>query len=339
MRNQYTIAFTILILSFFLYSYTPSKKVQPVNAFQNIHSVEDLNESDNFSFSIISDNHGASPFNNIQMARAAKWISRSNDAFVLGVGDHMIKNENNEFLSYILRDNWWRNNFYPTIADSENDYFGRSQEDYGAGAQLLKLLGFDKKANVQMNKNSAEYYAQIKVNDVTVHYITLHYPDQPYDKQLAFRNDSKRFLIETLLKIKKQEKDIIIVSAHSMWGSWIDDLNSEEQRFVMNKCDLLLSGTTHYFERRVPTGYENRGALVINAGSVNRARFGSHNGFVKVHVMQNPFALVVQYVNTDNYNIELMSGNDSYIKFINGGVYPLEFSTLSASNYVSNTKN
>ena len=323
-----------------LFAFNPnSTKIESKTAFPTILSPEDLNNTDAFSFSVISDNHGAGPYDNMQMARAVKWISTSKDEFVIGVGDHLVKNSENGFLSFLMRDEWWRNNFYPTIADAENDFFGKGQSDWGAGSTFLKLLNFNRKSNVEVRENGVEYYAQMEANGVTIHFISLHFPDQPYDAKIAFTEDSKNYLIQTLQSINKQDNDIIIVSAHSLWGTWIDDLNPAQQKYVMEKADLLLSGTTHYFERRTPKGYENRGALVVNAGSVNKARFGSFNGFLKIHVMQNPLALVVQHVNTNNSEVELMSTPNSYVKYINGPVYPLEFNQLNVTNYIAYTNN
>lgn len=329
-----TLLSTALLALFF--AFKPSAVVKPVTAYSEVYNAQDLNNQDLFSFSVISDNHGASPYDNIQMARTAKWIAEGKDEFVLGLGDHMVKNESNNFLSFILRDEWWKKHFYPTIADSENDFFGKAQSEWGAGGKLLRALNFQDKNNTVVRENGAEYYTKFSIKGINVHYISLHYPDQPNDDELCFTADSRNYLINTLKQIKKSSNDIIIVAAHSRWGSWIDDLNESQKSYVMSKCDLLLSGTTHYFERRVPQGFENRGALVVNASSVNRARFGNHNGFLKIHVMSNPLALIVQHVNTNDHEIQLMGTPDSYVKFINGGTYPLNFPSLNATNFVAN---
>lgn len=316
-------------------AFKPSKIVKTQVGFQNIQSLSDLENNESFSFSIISDNHGESPMENLQMAKMTKWVKESNDAFVLGVGDHLQKNKSNDFLAFLARNEWWKNNFYPTIADAENDFFGNGQSDWGSGAKFLKILGLHKRSNVSMNDNGAEYYAQMNVNGITVHYIVLHYPDNPYDQKIAFPESSKQYLINTLNSIHKTENDIIIVSAHSMYGSWIDNLSASQQQIVNKKCDLLLAGTTHYFERRVVDGLENSGPLMINCGSVNEARWASNNGFVQVHVMQNPLSLIVQYVNTDNAENKLQDAPYSFVKYINGGVYPLSFPSTAPSQMIA----
>ena len=63
--------------------------------------------------------------------RIKEIMDEGKDAFVLGIGDHLQKNKENDFLTYIIRNNWWKENFYPTIADAENDYFGNGQGDWG----------------------------------------------------------------------------------------------------------------------------------------------------------------------------------------------------------------
>lgn len=325
MKTRNYILNLIAVAALGMFAFSPAKPVKVQFGFQGIQSYDDLEDAKSFSFSVISDNHGSSPIDNIEMARMCKWVSDSKDAFVLGVGDHIEKNKENDFLTFLLRNEWWKQNFYPTIADAENAYFGKGQGDWGSGKQLLNLLGLPNRWNVEMNKNGAEYYAKMVVNGVVVHYIVLHFPDNPGDQEIAFPETSKQFLINTLNKIQKADNDIIIVSAHSMYGSWIDNLSKAQQNIVNSKCDLLLAGTTHYFERRVPTGLENSGPLMVSAGSVNKARWGSNNGFLQVHVMKNPLSIIVQYVNTNDNEIQLQNAPNSYIKYINGGVYPLSF--------------
>lgn len=325
----------ILSVGFLGLAFKPAKVVKTQVGFQNVQSLDELENNESFSFSIISDNHGESPMENLQMAKMTKWVKESNDAFVLGVGDHLQKNKSNDFLAFLVRNEWWKNNFYPTIADAENDFFGKGQSDWGSGSKFLNILGLNKKSNVSMNNNGAEYYAQMNVNGITVHYIVLHFPDNPYNEDIAFPESSKQYLINTLNSINKTNKDIIIVSAHSMYGSWIDNLSASQQQIVNKKCDLLLSGTTHFFERRVMDGLENSGPLMINCGSVNKARWNGNNGFVQVHVMQNPLSLVVQYVNTDESENKLQESPYSYVKYINGGVYPLSFPSAAPGQMIA----
>jgi hypothetical protein len=46
--------------------------------------------------------------------------------------------------------------------------------------------------------------------------------------------------------------------------------------------------------------------------------------------MRNPLSLVVQYVNTDDSENKLQVSPYSYVKYINGGVYPLSFTNSIA---------
>ncbi len=293
--------------------------------------VRDVNQLDTeaaFSFSIMSDNHGAEPSSEIHMAKMNKWSRESGDEFIIGVGDQVSQDPDNDFTSYLVRDAWWYNHFYPTISDAENVYYGKGQSDWGAGGQMLKILNFQQKPNIEMRDNNTEYYTQIKVKEYTVHLIVLHYPDEPADIDIAFPADSRNYLINKLKSIQKGPQDIVIVSAHSRYGSWIDCLNAEQQKIIKTKCDLMLSGSTHYFERRKLDTFGDKGPLMVSAGSVNHARWGNPNGYIQVHVMKAPFALVVQYVNLDDNERKLQNAPFSFMKVINGEISTLDLSPL-----------
>ena len=60
-------------------------------------------------------------------------MRKTNDKFILGVGDHLNKASGNEFLFFTCNDPFWRNNFYPSIADGENSLYGSDQSEWGAG--------------------------------------------------------------------------------------------------------------------------------------------------------------------------------------------------------------
>lgn len=287
----------------------------------NISSVEDLDNSSEFSFALFSDNQGASPYDNIHMTRMNSWMRKSNVEFVIGVGDHIMQQDDRNFLSYILRDAWWYKNFYPTIADAENAYFGKSQADKYSGGALLKLLHFKTRKDIELRDNDAEYYAVKEVKGYKIHIISLHFPDQPANDS-AFSEDSKKFMMNKLNSIVKTDKDIIIINAHSRYGFWIDNLNPKQRETVMNKADMLLSGTTHYFEKYLlDAKYNNKKTpLIINCGSPTQAHFGSHNGYVQVNFLAKEKTLVTQYVNLDNATRELSTPKETFVKHLNGKV-------------------
>ena len=311
---------TSVVLIAVLSAFTSNTAIVDVENI-NASSVEELDSNSTFSFALFSDNQGASPYDNIHMTKMNSWMKKSNVEFVIGVGDHVMQQDDRNFLSYILRDAWWYKNFYPTIADAENAYFGRSQADKYSGGALLSLLHFKTRKDIELRNNNAEYYAMKEVKGYRIHIISLHFPDQPANDS-AFSEDSKRFMVSKLNSIVKTDKDIIIINAHSRYGFWIDNLNPAQRELVMNKADMLLSGTTHYFEKYATDAkYNNRKApLIINCGSPTDAHFGAHNGYVQVNFLAKQNSLVAQYVNLDKHTRELSSAKETYVKHINGKV-------------------
>ncbi len=323
--------FTLLTVALFSFN----KREVNVNdiALLNYSSIEELEETSTISFAIFSDNHGNSPYDNIQMAKMNSWMQKSNAEFAIGLGDHIMQQDGRNFLSFIARNHWWYNNFYPTIADSENAYFGKSQDDVDAGGALLTMINFDKRNDIVKRNMKSEYYAVREVNGYKFHIITLHFPDQPYT-DAAFTEESKKFMTNILNGIQKTNKDVVIVNAHSRFGFWIDNLSPSQRATLMNKADLVLSGTTHHFEKYYTSNVKagQKMPLIINAGSTTNARFGGHNGYVQIDLLPSENALVAQYINLDADHKELASSNESFIKYINGGVKNVMFETLVAMN-------
>jgi predicted phosphodiesterase len=323
--------FTLLTVALFSFN----KREVNVNdiALLNYSSIEELEETSTISFAIFSDNHGNSPYDNIQMAKMNSWMQKSNAEFAIGLGDHIMQQDGRNFLSFIARNHWWYNNFYPTIADSENAYFGKSQDDVDAGGALLTMMNFDKRNDIVKRNMKSEYYAVREVNGYKFHIITLHFPDQPYT-DAAFTEESKKFMTNILNGIQKTNKDVVIVNAHSRFGFWIDNLSPSQRATLMNKADLVLSGTTHHFEKYYTSNVKagQKMPLIINAGSTTNARFGGHNGYVQIDLLPSENALVAQYINLDADHKELASSNESFIKYINGGVKNVMFETLVAMN-------
>ncbi|MBN2543913.1 hypothetical protein JXI42_13730 [bacterium] len=290
-----------------------------------VDSIEELDEVSAFSFAIMSDNKGDSPTSKPEFARMVKWIDLSGCRFVIGLGDHVKKGWENSFLDFIKENKWWSGNFYPNIADGENEYYGENQGDWCAGAPLLKAANLYDNPYVKMRENGCECYAQIPVENFTIHLIQLHYPDEPAEEELAFPNSSRDYLMNTLNSIDKDYGDIVIVAAHSRTGFWIDQLSTEQKTVVMEKCDMLLSATTHFFERKVIKGYENSGPLIINTGSITYPNKYCPPGFVYVNVLKHPLSLVVQYLDASEEEREMQWSNYAYIKVVDGGIIETDF--------------
>jgi len=265
------------------------------NTLSEIGTIEELDRAAVFNFAIMSDNRGDSPSNSSHFARMVSWISESNARFVIGLGDHVKKGRENSFLTFLQCNTWWHNNFYPNAADGENEFYGKNQGDWGAGGKIFNAVDLYQRKNVLIRKNNCEYYARISIDEYTVHLIQLHYPDQPPESEKAFPEDSRNYLTTILESVEKGPKDIIIACAHSRMGFWTHKLSDDQLAVVMDKCDLVLSATTHYFERIMLPGYENSRVLFINTGSITFPR-NCPFGYVEVHVIENPLRLVVQYI-------------------------------------------
>jgi len=292
---------------------------------EGISTIEELDEAAVFSFAIMSDNKGDSPSSKEEFAKMVEWIDEAGDEFVIGLGDHVKKGWANDFLPFLSQDAWWHQNFYPNVADGENEYYGESQADWGAGAPMLEAVHLSHKPQVEVRDNGCEYYAQIEAGKYTVHLIQLHYSDNPADDTIAFREDSRAYLIRTLEGIDKGKRDIVIVGAHSRDGFWADELSPERQKVVVEKADLVLSATTHFFVQDYLPLYETTGALCINTGSITHPNSYCPYGYVQVHVLKKPFTMVVQYVNAVRPEREMQHHEYSYIKLINGPIVETEF--------------
>jgi len=290
-----------------------------------IRTIKDLDKAALFSFAIMSDNRSDSPKTAPEFARMVEWIKESGDEFVIGLGDHVASALGKSFLRFLAENKWWHDHFYPNVADYENEFYGRGQWDWGAGKKIFDEVGLRSRKGVEIRPNGAEYYARIPVKGYTIHLIQLSYPDEPADANVAFPPDSRKYLVETIKRINKGEKDVIIACAHSRYGSWIGLLTEKQRKVVMENADLVLSATTHVFARIRVEGYEDRGALCINTGSITYPRFFSPPGYVQVHVLENPLRLVVQYIRADREERELQSGEYAWLKYIGGKIEQAKF--------------
>ncbi|MCK4233686.1 hypothetical protein KAX75_04605 [candidate division WOR-3 bacterium] len=296
--------------------------------FSDINTIKDLDKVAVFNFVIMSDNKGDSPKNSRQFENMVDWIEESNAEFVIGLGDHVKRGWDNSFLPFVKENEWWYQNFYPNVADGENEYYGENQGDWGAGAPILDEVNLSDNSNVFIRDNSCEYYAKILVEDYTVHLIQLHFSDQPKEDTIAFKQDSRNYLVECLESIEKGTKDIVIAAAHSRTGFWIDVLSQEQQNIVMDKCDLVLSATTHFWERKEIPGYEESGPLIVNTGSITYPSRYCPYGYVEVHVFHNPFSIVVQYINADYSEREMQHSEYAFVKIIGAKVLGTNFRKL-----------
>ncbi len=303
------LALTLLISGVILQSTGIAEEGLP-----GVESIADLDRLASLHFAIMSDNKGDSPFSSVEFARMTAWIKEGNPAFMIGLGDHVKYRWENTFIPWLQSDPWWREHFYPNVADGENEYYSptHSQSDYGEGAPILDLVALEAHASV-IRPNKSEYYAQISVGDYTVHLIQMHFSDQPMDAAVAFPESSQVWMMATLKDIEKREKDLIIVAAHSRVGSWDMVLSPERRQFLLNKTDLVLSATTHRFEAWVPEGFEGGDAVCINTGAVNYPGPMTPNGYVEIHLIKS-MGVVGQYIDLTQTGRRLQRGRFAWIK-------------------------
>lgn len=156
-------------------------------------------------------------------------------------------------------------------------------------------------------------------------FISIYYPDEPAQADLAFRQSSKNFLLSALMSINKRPNDIIVVAAHSRYGFFTEYLNPELRRLVNVKCDIIVSGSTHYYERQKSTN-SSTGPIIINSGSVTNPKFGSEPGFVQVCVLPSHQGIHIQYINLDeNTTFKIRSSPYAFFKSFDGRVIELYY--------------
>ena len=295
-----------------------------------IASIADLDREAGLHFAIMSDHKGDSPLSSVEFARMAAWVRAGDASFVVGLGDHLKNGWENSFIPWLQSEPWWKERFYPNVADGENEYYSptHKQSDYGGGAPILDLVDLDARAEIT-RPNSAEYYARIPLGDYTIHLIQLHFSDQPEQAEVAFPEGSRAWMMETLAGIKKGEKDLILVAAHSRKGSWDMVLSPERRRRLLGKADLILSATTHNFKAWVPEGFENGPAVCVNTGAVNFPGHMTPNGYVEIHILESG-AIVGQYIDLTRPQRRLQQGRFAWIKSPNAPMRQIDLRPQAA---------
>ena len=319
----------ILLLLGGIFSDAANPAVTAGEGVPGIETIGDLDRLADLHFAIMSDNKGDSPLSSVEFARMTAWMKEGNPAFVIGLGDHVKYRWENTFIPWLQSDPWWREHFYPNVADGENEYYSPThrQSDYGEGAPILDLVALDAHANV-IRPNKSEYYAQISVKDYTVHLIQMHFSDQPMDAAVAFPESSRAWMMETLKGIEKADRDLIIVAAHSRTGAWDMILSPERRQLLLNMADLVLSATTHRFEAWVPEGFEEGDAVCVNTGSVNYPGPMAANGYVEIHLIES-MGVVGQYIDLTQTGRRLQRGRFAWVKPKDG---PMRYLNLRPPN-------
>jgi len=316
---------------------------------RGVSTIEDLDSISHFRFAIMSDNKGDSPYvgnwgndkekSRLSMERLAAWTRSS--YFILGLGDHLVRSDGSDpFLDFIQNDPYWRVNFYPNVADGENQAFGTGQDDWGAGKEIFNYVDdFWGRNNVVGQGNGVDYYAFFKKGGFTVHVISLHYSDSGP----GLIEESRQFMEDKLTELAKikTDKDIILVLAHSTGGDFVKNANftSARKHLLLSTADLCVSATIHTFERYPDYNiqYPN-GAVHYNSGAASQT--GSTHGYMEMHVLDDPPRIAIQYINLeDNDTRQLQTGyiegigdpTLATVKEINGPAYEVDWNLFQGT--------
>ena len=280
-------------------------------------NIEALDGCAAVTFGIFSDNKGDGPERK-PVGNMIDGMKAMGVQFVLGLGDH-VRGPNKQtepFVTFIEQDPWWHANFYPTIADGENAYYGKGQWDWGAGKGLLDDLDLCSRSEVTCRDNGVEYHATWTVDGIEIHYISAHYPDQGDD---PFPESSQRYLVEEVQGIDRKGKDVIVIAA-AHTDNWVKVMPKEWQDVMLSKADLLLGATTHIYMRYQ---YPDDKALFLNTGSTG---YSPMNNYLQVSVLRNPLRLIVQNMNANTGERKLRTGTNCWVKEIGGNVTSCQFS-------------
>lgn len=269
-------------------------------------TIDELARGAVFTFAICSDNHGATPDvlwasdgRSVRMDRMDWWQRTLGSRFIIGDGDH-VQRPTDPFFAFMQNDPFWHTQFYPGAGDWDNKACGGSESAWCTGGCIFEYTDLRTRSWVQVRPAAPEYppgcdyYAQIPVQGWTVHLIHVHYPDSPSDPNLAFRPESRQFLVDTLNSITRGPKDIVIATAHTGTqanGHWISVLSSDMQQTVMQKCDLAIAASTHRYQRYIHPSYGvSGGCLCLNSGCISGS--APDNMYIQCFVFDNPARLV-----------------------------------------------
>jgi hypothetical protein len=267
-----------------------------------------------FHFAIMSDNKGAAT-ENVSLQRCDSWV-RNKAEFVLGLGDNL-ENNPDPFISFIKTDSYWKDKFYPNVADGENQYYSGNQGDWGTGVKIFnEVNNFFGRSNVTFraltsdaDDRKVDYYASFAIKGYKVHLLSLHFSDT-YDGSMGpsvgnygMANCTIDFMVSKLTELKKikTDKDIILVLAHSSSGDFVRDAitDATKRQLLCTTADLCVSATIHVFQKWDRyTNYGPNAAVHYNSGQCGGTT-GSTKGYMEIHVLENPTRIVIQYIDVE----------------------------------------
>ncbi len=296
----------------------------PQKQLDSIRNIKDLDRQTLFRFPLFSDNKGMSPLDSTPCQHLYDWGRDLKYPFYLGLGDHLKYKWKNTFLQFLKDNPDFANNFYPTLADGEDQFYSKKhyQGDWCAGKPLLNLIGLPNRANVHMHKHTCEYYATFPIEPTggTLYIISAHFPDTPADKpDKAFPEESRKWIIDTVKSIDKGKNDIIMVFAHSINGHFNQYFTKKQKKVMDGKVDFLIAATTHIYAHYTDKDFSENGPLILNSGQVIGPLI--LGGYLEFSVLKPGDRVFVQYVGTNNDTRILASKDRRFLKMISGKTY------------------
>jgi hypothetical protein len=248
-------------------------------------------------------------------------FTREHDsAFNIGSGMHLDGNKNQEFLSYIKDNNWWKTRFFPNISTYENEYYGSKYSDWDKGKKIIESLKFPTYSQTSFFNDKADYYTQIKEGFYTIHLFQLHnHEREQFD---SVKTDMLKWLLTEIEAINKSETDFIIISGRGIDRVLKNEVHEDNYNKVLSKADLIISDDFLPFKLSSSEEMPN-GAVTLNSGAVNSNSKYTPSGFVQIFHLPEPSAFVILYLNAEEDEFRLPSKGRSYIKYVNGPLAPL----------------
>ncbi len=308
---------------------TEAEVIEEIKSFTTI---DQLKEMSDFQFAIMSDNKGRATGLS-DFAHMVNQIEDLDAEFVVGMGDNLENTGSMMFLDFVAGNLFWKNKFWPNVADGENQHYGSSQADWGEGREIFHAFDMFNRSDIDWpgfgaempTKEPASYAAHITVNGITVNVLQLTFSDQPYELSEAFQEGTRQFMEDQLdARADKAGKEITVIGAHSKDGLWVDYLGSSRKAKVNELGDLALAATVHTYNH---FDHGETGILELNSAHVGAYNASDDDsGFLSCFVIAEPLALVTMFTPSKSDVVTLNKGYapphwkpSMFIKFIKSG--------------------
>ncbi len=307
-------------------------EAEVIKEIKSFTTIDQLKEMSDFQFAIMSDNKGRATGLD-DFVHMVNQIEDLESEFVVGMGDNLENTGSMMFLEFVAGNLFWKNKFWPNVADGENQHYGSSQADWGEGREIFHAFDMFNRSNIDWpgfgaempTKEPASYAAHITVNGITVNLIQLTFSDQPSSLSEAFQEGTRQFMEDQLdARAAQAGEEITVIGAHSKDGLWVDYLGSSRKAKVNELGDLALAATVHTYNH---FDHGETGILELNSAHVGAYNASDDNsGFLSCFVIAEPLALITMFTPTKSDVVSLNKGYapphwkpSMFIKFIQSG--------------------